>query len=431
MRNVVDIIHKKRDGNRLSPTEIEYFVSSYTAGAIPDYQCSALLMAIYFQGMDFEETTALTQAMLHSGRVFTLPRIKRPIIDKHSTGGVGDKVSLILAPLIASCGVCVPMMSGRGLGHTGGTLDKLESIPKFSTQLTVRQFKKQLSTIGVAMIGQTSEIAPADKKLYALRDVTATVDSIPLIAASIMSKKLAEGLDGLVLDVKCGNGAFMKNERNARILTRTLIQIGKRSGLKITALLTDMNNPLGQYVGNSLEVIEALEALKGRGPADLMKITYALGTAMLRLANVKGGIKLLKDKIRNGEALAKFRQIIRYQGGDTRVIDDYSRFPLAQKKTVVRAQKSGHIHAVDTFQIGVQLIVLGGGRRQKDDTIDRSCGFRIHKKTGDCVVKGEPLIDIYSTQSRTRTTVAKTIQNTFTIKKRACRPKPLIRTTFT
>jgi len=431
MPNVVDIIHKKREGNRLSPTEIEYFVSSYTAGTIPDYQCSALLMAIYFQGMDFEETTVLTQAMMHSGRVLTLPRIKRPTIDKHSTGGVGDKVSLILAPLVASCGVCVPMMSGRGLGHTGGTLDKLESIPTFCTQLTVRQFEKQLSTIGVAMIGQTSEIAPADKKLYALRDVTATVDSIPLIAASIMSKKLAEGLDGLVLDVKCGNGAFMKNERTARTLARTLIQIGKRSGLKITALLTDMNNPLGQYVGNSLEVIEALEALKGRGPADLMKITYALGAAMLKQAKVRGGTKLLEKKIHSGEALAKFRQIVRYQGGDTRVIDDYSRLPLAQKKTVVRAQKSGYVHAIDTYQIGVQLIVLGGGRRQKDDTIDPSCGFRIHKKIGDYVAKGEPLIDIYSTQSHTRNTVAKTIQNTFTIKKRACRPKPLIRTTLT
>jgi len=430
MSNIVDIIRKKREGDRLSPAEIEYFVSSYTTGAIPDYQCSALLMAIYFQGMDFEETTALTQAMMHSGKVLTLSRIKQPIIDKHSTGGVGDKVSLILAPLVASCGVCVPMMSGRGLGHTGGTLDKCESIPGFNTQLTVRQFKKQLSTIGVAMAGQTEEIAPADKKLYALRDVTVTVDSVPLIAASIMSKKLAEDLDGLVLDVKFGNGAFMKNYRNAHALARTMIQIGKRSGVKVTAILTDMNNPLGEYVGNSLEVIEALEALKARGPHDLMKVTYTLGTAMLKLAKIKGGKHLLEQKIHSGEALAKFRQIIKHQGGDIRVIDDYARLPVAQKKTVVRAEKSGYVHAVDTFHIGMQLITLGGGRRRKTDAIDPSCGFKIYKKIGDYVAKGEPLIDVCSAQSRVRNAVAKTLQNAFTTKRQRCKPKTLIRETL-
>lgn len=430
MSNIVDIIRKKRDGNELSPAEIKYFISSYTAGTIAEYQCSALLMAIYFQGMSFKETTALMQAMMHSGMVLTLSRIKQPIIDKHSTGGVGDNVSLVLAPLIASCGVCVPMISGRGLGHTGGTLDKLESIPGFNTQLTVRQLTKQLSTIGVAMIGQTHEVAPADKKLYALRDVTATVDSIPLIAASIMSKKLAEGLDGLVLDVTFGNGAFMKNYRNAHALARTMIQIGKRSGVNVTAMLTDMNNPLGEYVGNSLEVIEALEALKGRGPHDLMKVTYALGAAMLRLAKIKGGKKLLEQKIHSGDALAKFKEVIKHQGGNIRVIDDYSRLPVARKKKIVRAEKSGYVHAIDTFQIGMQLITLGGGRRQKNDTIDPSCGFKIYKKIGDYVAKGEPLIDVYSAQPRARNAVAKAIQNAFTIKKQHCKPKTLIRKTI-
>lgn len=430
MSNIVDIIRTKRNGDELSPDEIEYFIASYTAGTVADYQCSALLMAIYFQGMGYKETTALMQVMMHSGMMLTLSRIKQPIIDKHSTGGVGDKVSLVLAPLIASCGVCVPMISGRGLGHTGGTLDKLESIPRFNTQLTVRQFIKQLSTIGVAMIGQTSEIAPADKKLYALRDVTATVDSIPLIAASIMSKKLAEDLDGLVLDVKFGTGAFMRNYRKAHALGRTMIQIGKRSGVKVTAMLTDMNNPLGEYIGNSLEVIEAIEALKGRGPHDLMKITYALGTAMLRLAMVKGGKKLLEQKIHNGEALSKFKQIIKHQGGDIRIIDDYSRLPVAQKKTIVRAKKSGYVHAIDTFHIGMQLIALGGGRRRKSDIIDPSCGFKIHKKIGDVVAKGEPLAEVYSAQPRARNAVAKTIQNAFTIKKQRRKPKTLIRETL-
>ena len=430
MSNIVDIIRKKRDGTELSPAEIEYFISSYTAGTIPDYQCSALLMAIYFQDMGFAETTALMQAMMRSGKVLTLSRIKQPIIDKHSTGGVGDNVSLVLAPLIASCGVCVPMMSGRGLGHTGGTLDKLESIPGFNTQLTVRQFTKQLSTIGVAMVGQTSEIAPADKKLYALRDVTATVDSIPLIAASIMSKKLTEGLDGLVLDITFGNGAFMKDYRKAKTLARTMIRIGKRSGVKVTAILTDMNNPLGEYVGNALEVIEAIEALKARGPDDLMKTTYALGAAMLRIAKIKGGKKMLEQKIHSGEALAKFKQIIRHQGGDIRVIDDYARLPVAEKKISIRAKKSGYVHAVNTFQIGMQLIALGGGRRQKNDTIDPSCGFKIYKKIGDCVAGGERLIDIYSAQPRARNTVAKTLQNAFTVRKHRCNPKILLRETL-
>ncbi len=430
MSNTADIIRKKRNGETLSQTEINHFVASYTKGAVPDYQASALLMAIYIRGMDYKETTTFMQAMMRSGKVLTLSAIKKPIIDKHSTGGVGDKVSLILAPLIASCGICVPMISGRGLGHTGGTLDKLESIPGFNTQLTVRQFKNQLSTIGVAMIGQTREVAPADKKLYALRDVTATVDSIPLIAASIMSKKLAEDLDGLVLDVKFGSGAFMKEYQKAKTLAQTMIQIGKHSNVKVAAVLTSMNNPLGEYIGNSLEVIEALEALKGRGPDDLMKITYALGEAMLKLGKVTGGKKLLEQKIHNGEALTKFKQIIKHQSGDIHVIDDYARLPVAREKMVVRAEKSGYIHAIDGYRIGMQLLSLGGGRQRKEDRIDPSCGFRIYKKIGDHVDKREPVVDVYSDQARRRNGVAQDLKTAFTIKRQRCRRHALIRETL-
>lgn len=425
--NCIDLIRKKRDAYKLSKEEIRYLISEYSKGNIPDYQFSAFLMAVYFQGMDFQETTNLMQAMMDSGKGFDLSNIKKPKIDKHSTGGVGDKVSLILAPLMASCGICVPMISGRGLGHTGGTLDKLESIPGFKTNLSVKQFKCQLKKIGVAMIGQTIEIAPADKKMYALRDVTATVDSIPLISASIMSKKLAEDLDGLVLDIKFGSGAFIKDYKKAKELAQTMIQISKRSSVKVITILTDMNNPLGNYTGNSLEIIETIEALKGRGPEDLMEITFALAKAMLKLAKIKGGKKLLEKKIASGGALNKFKEIIHYQGGDVRVIEDYSRLPVARNRVKVKAQKTGYMNHINTFDIGMLLVQLGGGRFKKEEKIDPSCGFRIYKKIGDYVKKGECLVKIFcDNRSKTRS-VVKQMHDVFTIKTKFCRRKTLIR----
>ena len=442
MRNSLNpkvIIRKKRDGNKLTEHEIKYLISEYAKCNIPDYQMAALLMAVYFQGMDFKETTDLMQAMMHTGKTLNLSEIKKPKVDKHSTGGVGDKVSLVLAPLMASCGICVPMISGRGLGHTGGTLDKLESIPGFRTNLTLKAFKRQLKKLGVAMIGQTAEIAPADKKIYALRDVTATVDSIPLIAASIMSKKLAEDLDGLVLDVKFGSGAFMADYKKAKNLARTMIQIGKRFGvqrdsrckkIKVIAILTDMNNPLGNYIGNSLEIIETIEALKGRGPKDLMEVTFALGKAMLKLAKIKGGKNLLEKKIANSEALNKFKEIIYYQSGDVRIIDDYSRLPVAKNRIKIKAQQTGYIHHIDTFDIGMLLVQLGGGRLKKEDKLDPSCGFKIHKKIGDFVEKDDCLTEIICDNRSKARAVAKQMHAVFTIKRKSCRSKKLIRETI-
>jgi len=442
MRNSLNpkvIIRKKRDGKKLNGQEIKYLISEYTKYNIPDYQMAAFLMAVYFQGMDFKETTDLMQAMMHTGKMLNLSEIKKPKIDKHSTGGVGDKVSLILAPLMASCGICMPMISGRSLGHTGGTLDKLESIPGFRTNLTLKAFKRQLKKRGVAMIGQTAEIAPADKKIYALRDVTATVDSIPLIAASIMSKKLAEDLDGLVLDVKFGSGAFMTDYKKAKQLARTMIQISKRFGvphdscckkIKVTAVLTDMNNPLGNYIGNSLEIIETIQALKGKGSKNLMEVTFALGKAMLKIAKIKGGIQLLKKKIANSEALNKFKEIIHYQGGDVHIIDDYSRLPVAKNRIKIKAQQTGYIHHIDTFDIGMLLVQLGGGRFKKEDKIDPSCGFRIYKKIGNYVKKGECLIEIICDNRSKARAVAKQMHAVFTIKRKSCRSKKLIRETI-
>ncbi len=426
--NPVAIIRKKRDGIRLTHAEIQSFVEGLMQGTIPDYQCAAFLMAVYFQGMDFRETSGLTQAMMSSGKVLNLSGIRKPKVDKHSTGGVGDKVSLILAPLIASCGVCVPMISGRSLGHTGGTLDKLESIPGFRTKLSINQLTKQLRKIGITMIGQTADIAPADRKLYALRDVTATIDSIPLIAASIMSKKLAEDLDGLVLDVKCGNGAFMKEHTSAKALAQTMIHIGKQSGVNVVALVSDMSNPLGEYCGNSLEVIESIEALKGRGSKDVMEITYALGEAMLSIAKIKGGRKLLQKKIKTGEALQKFKEMIAHQGGDTRVLDDYMRLPVARNTMMVRAHNNGYIHHIDTFQLGMLLVHLGGGRLRKEDTIDRACGFRIFKKIGDCVAKAEPLIEIITDNRARAKHIAQAMPEVFLIRAQPCRHRKLIHT---
>jgi len=394
-----EIISKKRDKKRLSGEEIEYFVSGYTKGTIPDYQMSALLMAIFLNGMDTEETFNLTSSMMRSGEVVDLGSIPGAKVDKHSTGGVGDKVSLILAPLVSSCGVTVPMISGRGLGHTGGTLDKLESVPGFKTNLSLKKFLKNLSDIGLCMIGQTKEIAPADRKLYALRDVIGTVNSIPLIASSIMSKKLSEGADALVFDVKVGNGAFMQKEDEAILLAKNLIQIAKKFKRKALALITDMNEPLGEAVGNSIEVIEAIQALKGKWPEGLMKVTFPLGAYMLILGRKAKNLKVAKEKleeaIKSGKALDKFKQMLKRQGGNPKVVDDYRLLPWAKHKITVESDQTGYVKSINTFKIGLSAQRLGAGRERLDSKIDSGVGFLIKKKVGDRVKKGENLAVVF------------------------------------
>ncbi len=375
-------------------------MNAYAAGDIPDYQMAALSMAIYFRGLDRDETGALTDAMLHSGATLDLSHLKQPRIDKHSTGGVGDKVSLILAPLVASLGVTVPMMSGRGLGHTGGTLDKLESIPGFRTALTLPETVRQLEAIGCALIGQTGDIAPADRRLYALRDATATVESIPLIAASIMSKKLAEGLTGLVLDVKVGSGAFLPEVERGLELARTMIDLGTDHGCPVIALLTAMDRPLGRACGNALEVEECIMALRGEGPPDLMRVTYALGAEMLLLAGVvrdrDDARRRMEVAISSGKALACFQRIIEAQGGDPAVIEDPGLLPEAPECELFTAPRSGVVARIDPRAVGHGIIALGGGRTRVEDVVDPAVGFVITARPGDVVRAGEPLATIYA-----------------------------------
>jgi pyrimidine-nucleoside phosphorylase len=398
--HIYGIISKKREKKKLTAEEIEYFVSGYTQCTIPDYQMSALLMAIFLNGMDEEETFHLTLSMMRSGKTLDLSSIPGVKVDKHSTGGVGDKVSLILAPLVASCGVKVPMISGRGLGHTGGTLDKLESIPGFRTDLSLRKFIKILSVVGVCMVGQTKEIAPADRKMYALRDVTATVNSIPLIASSIMSKKLAEGADAFVFDVKVGNGAFMQNEDQALLLARSLIQIAKMFKKKAVALITDMNEPLGEAVGNSIEMVEAIQTLKGKAPQDLMDVTMTLSAHMLILGkkakNLRGAEKKLKQAIATGQALEKFRQMIKSQEGNPKVLEDYRLLPWAKHKLIVNADREGYVQSIDTMKIGLSAMKLGAGREKMGSEIDHGVGYLIKKKVGDFMRKDEPLAVVFA-----------------------------------
>ncbi|TES92286.1 MAG: thymidine phosphorylase [Candidatus Cloacimonadota bacterium] len=394
-----EIIKRKRDDFALSREEIVSAIRGYTDGEIPDYQMSAFLMAVLLKGMNKDETMYLTDAMLNTGRIFDLSKIPGRKIDKHSTGGVGDKVSLILAPLVASCGVAVPMVSGRGLGHTGGTLDKLESIPGFRTSLEYNEFYKILEKIGVAMMGQTDEIAPADKSIYSLRDVTGTVESIPLITASILSKKLAEGIDGLVLDVKCGKGGFMKELKDAEALATSITSVAKGFGKKCVSLITNMDQPLGNYVGNSLEVIESIECLKGNGPQDLMEVTLTIGREMLvmgeKARDRDEAMVMLDDAIKSGGALALFRKMIELQGGNPEVTDDYSILPFSKDKKEIKAQDSGWISEIDAYEIGVVNLLLGGGRRRKEDAINPGVGIVFEKKVGDRVKKNEPLATIY------------------------------------
>ena len=397
--NVAELIAKKREGQQLSAEEIRWLVPAYSEGLVPDYQMSALAMAIFFRGLHPEELAAWTDAMMHSGEVVDLSGIEGPKVDKHSTGGVGDKVSLCLAPLVAACGLYVPMVSGRGLGHTGGTLDKLEAIPGFRVDLTIDHFVQQVNEIRVCMMGQTETLNPADRKLYALRDVTGTVPSQELICASIMSKKLAEGIDGLVLDVKVGSGAFMKSLADARRLARMMIGIGERLGKTVRALCTDMSQPLGRWVGNALESREAIEVLRGHGPPDLVELTLELGAEMLLVGglvpDVQAGRSLLAQAIADGSGLEKMRQMVAHQHGDPAAVDDFSLFPKAREQEDLLAPRSGVLASVDTDQIGWAGMELGAGREAVGAKIDPAVGMEIHARIGQEVRAGEPLLAVH------------------------------------
>jgi pyrimidine-nucleoside phosphorylase/thymidine phosphorylase len=394
-----EIIHAKREGRPLAPEAIAFLVDGFTRGEIPDYQMAAFCMAVFFRGMEEAEVSALTRAMLESGEVLDLSDIPGAKVDKHSTGGVGDKVSLALAPLVAACGVRVPMISGRGLGHTGGTLDKLEAIPGFRVDLPVARFREIVRGVGACLIGQTDRLAPADRRLYALRDVTATVESIPLIAASILSKKLAEGIDGLVLDVKVGRGAFMKTLPRARDLARTLSTIGRSMGKRVTALLTAMDEPLGRAVGNALEVAEAVEMLAGGGPEDLREVTLSLAAEMLVLggaARDPGAARAAAEAaVADGRGLAKLAEIVAAQGGDPEAVRDPGRLPRAPFRRDVPAPATGFVTAVDAEAIGLASVALGAGRARVDDRIDPAVGIVLHRKTGDRVERGDPLCTLH------------------------------------
>jgi pyrimidine-nucleoside phosphorylase len=395
----VDIIVAKRDGRTLAREEIAFFVDGVTSGALPDYQASALLMAILLRGMTAEETAWLTAAMVHSGARVDLRDIPGVKVDKHSTGGVGDKTSLILAPLAAACGVPVPMMSGRGLGHTGGTLDKLEAIPGFRVNLSLEEMKRALGTVGVAMIGQTERIAPADKKLYALRDVTGTVESIPLISASIMSKKIAEGIDALVLDVKTGSGAFMKTEADSRRLAESLVSIGNASGVKTEAIISAMDAPLGRAVGNALEVVECIDVLKGGGPPDLIEVSVDLTARMLVLGKVAsdsgGAQRLVRNAIASGAGLERFRRVVETQGGDPRVVDDPGRLPHVADRHLLTADRAGIVAHVNAELVGRASVALGAGRDRVDDPVDPAVGIIVSAAPGDDVRAGDPLLELH------------------------------------
>jgi pyrimidine-nucleoside phosphorylase len=390
-----DIIYKKREGQKLTKDELEFLIKGYVEGNIPDYQISAWAMAVFFQGMDAEETANLTMLMAESGDMIDLSPIQGVKVDKHSTGGVGDTTTLILAPLVASAGIPVAKMSGRGLGHTGGTIDKLESIPNFNTSLSIDEFFDNVNKHGVAVMGQTGNLTPADKKLYALRDVTATVESIPLIASSIMSKKLAGGADAIVLDVKTGNGAFMKDFENAKKLAEAMVSIGKNLGRDTAAYITDMNQPLGNAVGNALEVKEAIKTLKGEGPEDLTELCVELGAAMLQLAgkteDLEEGKKILRENLKNGKALAKFAEMITAQGGNAKVVADLSLLPTAADRFEVKAEKDGYVSEIKALDVGVAAMILGAGRENKESKIDLAVGLELKKKKADRVSKGDTL----------------------------------------
>lgn len=394
-----DLIRKKKCGGELSSEEIRYMINGFTDGSIPDYQMSAMTMAICFQGMNPRETVDLTLAMRDSGDVLDLSKIQGVKVDKHSTGGVGDKTSLALAPIVAALGVPVAKMSGRGLGHTGGTIDKLECFPGFTAELSEEMFVHNVNTIGIAIAGQTANLAPADKKLYALRDVTATVDQMSLIASSIMSKKLAGGSDAIVLDVKTGNGAFMKELKDSVALAREMVAIGTMAGKRMAAVITDMDQPLGSAVGNSLEVIEAIETLRGEGPSDFKEVVFALGAQMLvfagKAAETAEAKSLMESAIADGSALSKFAEFVRAQGGDAAAVYDTSLLPVAKQTLIVESPRDGYVHRILAEDVGIACMTLGGGRETKESKIDLSVGIRLRKKNADAVKRGEPLAVIY------------------------------------
>jgi len=402
---IVDLIRRKRDGHELTREEIQFIVRGYTEAQFPDYQMSAWLMTVLLRGMTGQEIATLTEAMLHSGVTLDWSDLPGKKVDKHSTGGVGDKTSLILAPIVAAGGLLVPMISGRGLGHTGGTLDKLEAIPGFNVNLAPDRMREVLSKCGMVLVGQTEKIVPADKKMYALRDVTGTVESPALICASIMSKKIAEGIDALVLDVKTGSGAFMKKEADAIHLAKLMVETGVRIGKRMVALITDMDQPLGLYVGNALEVIECVEVLKGGGPADLRDLSIELSAWMFYLgdktASVDEGRKLAQQTITNGSAFEKFCEVTQLQGGNVDALRDPRRLPTARNRREIRSQAAGFVHTIQSEQVGIASLVLGGGREKKEDSIDPAVGIVLHKKVGDAVANNEPICTLhYNSDSR-------------------------------
>lgn len=429
---MVDVIHNKRSGKELTEQEIQFFVDGVVSGDIPDYQISALLMAIYFQGMTEKEQSALTMTMMTSGDHLDLSEIPGVKVDKHSTGGVGDKTSIPLAAVVAALGIPVPMISGRGLGHTGGTLDKLEAIPGYRVEISEQDFIEQVKKDKLAIIGATGNIAPADKKIYALRDVTDTVDSIPLIASSIMSKKIASGADALVIDVKTGAGAFMKTLADSRELAEALVGIGKGVGMQCMALITDMNQPLGKAIGNALEIQESIELLKGNGPADLEKLIVVIGGYMAVMGNkattVEQGQQLCEDVIHNGQALERFRAMIKDQGGDPRVIDDPEEIlPQAKYRITLPAKTSGVVSKIVANEIGVASMLLGGGRQKANDKLDYAVGIMLNKKIGDSVEKGEPLLTIYSNREKVDD-IKSLLYGNIEIAKQAQKPKLIYET---
>lgn len=417
--NPVSLIRKKRDGNSLTTEELNFLIDEFTRDRLPDYQMSAFIMAGFIRGFDDQEAATLTDAMLHSGKVLNLSDIPGKKVDKHSTGGVGDKLSLILAPIVASCGVPVPMISGRGLGHTGGTLDKLESITGFTVDIALDKYRQILENMNMVMAGQTEEIAPADKRLYALRDVTATVESIPLIASSIMSKKLAEGIDALVLDVKFGSGAFMNDLEDAISLAETLVSIGERFGKETIAYLTDMNQPLGYAIGNWLEVVESIDALKGEGPADVMEVTHTLAGTMIYLGDqadsIDDGIQKSLEAVKTGKAFNKWIELVAEQGGDTDLINNPERYDETKFQFELEAFQSGYVQEFDAYQIGMASLELGAGRRRKEDAIDPAAGILLNKKKGDFVNKGETIAYGYTNKEAVIDSVLQTMEEAVSI----------------
>jgi pyrimidine-nucleoside phosphorylase len=428
--NPVEMIRSKRDGEAHSAADIHAFIQQFGAGTVADYQMSAWLMAAFQRGLDDRETVALTHAMLHSGKVLTLPSVTAVKVDKHSTGGVGDKISICLAPLVAACGVAVPMISGRGLGHTGGTLDKLEAIPGYQVQLGAKQFERVVREVGVSMIGQSVELAPADRRIYALRDVTATVECIPLIVASILSKKLAEGIDGLVLDVKVGRGAFMKDARSARALARALVRVGQSAGKRVVALLTEMSSPIGRTIGNGLETREAIEVLRDGGPADTRELTLTLGAEMLVLGKAERNLRAARTRLEralaDGSAFDRFLRMVKAHGGDTRVVEHPERLVRSKAKCEVLAPDGGYLAECDAYALGLSGVALGAGRTRAEQAVDAHAGIELFAQRGERVTRGQPLAVIHARSRTLAESEVARVAAAFRISRGKPKPRPAV-----